>query len=765
MKNHKELLKLYRTQIESYPRLSQEEIVELYESEGINEESFEDKLKNYASLISARKADLALYKGEMNRSVLLATIRYGYETKKYSFEDIINNLENTIKNLRKIYSEIKCTYPILNEDKEIGVLLKKLSDLVELKKEDLTSQNDTDLNDIQTVLDELEKRVNKYVLGYGHYTHNLYSNIKKDKPKNRKFPSKELRNKIVCGTLGLALYLADKYYCKKDNTMPFEDLYQIACNALVSAAHYYIPSDRAKFTTYASKCIENQLRHEVYHKKKMKEQSCMPKDFFKKEQDNIKYIEMFLNSLKTKNSKGRTIYYSDKYGGSISSSLRDFKWNVKYYNHIMRLRGETDRLVPFVSLDKPNKSFNNILERIVKLLNNSKMKVLITDEDRELANLLMNYQGKPVRMQELYELLYCLELYSSKLDFIELYLNIEKELIDKNDGIVPGDEEILKEINKIINNNRKEFSKYKKNPSMIRYPFYVEYNDFYSEYKEQYGVDPFISPDTYELDDYSSKKKEYDDIVDDFDRDELIWAIDDIIDALDEIKTDKVVLYYSENIVQIYEEVSEYIEFKEYENCDIFSKEEARERLEIVKESISNFPAEDYVKIILKERKDTVKKILEEKNISVIEHNRRVAEHKDNLEKAIKYHKYLKLDRIATIKRDIELLFGDDNELLTLLVAGRNRGKIHQINVSLEDEALNNVFLNDYYIAVNELPELERDVLLRYYDELGYHNMSAKEIGAELGISETKVYNVKTRALKKLSDNKKLQSYKLENEG
>lgn len=61
MKNHKELLKLYRTQIESYPRLSQEEIVELYESEGINEESFEDKLKNYASLISARKADLALY--------------------------------------------------------------------------------------------------------------------------------------------------------------------------------------------------------------------------------------------------------------------------------------------------------------------------------------------------------------------------------------------------------------------------------------------------------------------------------------------------------------------------------------------------------------------------------------------------------------------------------------------------------------------------------------------------------------------------------
>lgn len=42
--------------------------------------------------------------------------------------------------------------------------------------------------------------------------------------------------------------------------------------------------------------------------------------------------------------------------------------------------------------------------------------------------------------------------------------------------------------------------------------------------------------------------------------------------------------------------------------------------------------------------------------------------------------------------------------------------------------------------------------------------MSAKEISAELGISETKVYNVKTRALKKLSNNKNLQSYRKEND-
>ena len=53
------------------------------------------------------------------------------------------------------------------------------------------------------------------------------------------------------------------------------------------------------------------------------------------------------------------------------------------------------------------------------------------------------------------------------------------------------------------------------------------------------------------------------------------------------------------------------------------------------------------------------------------------------------------------------------------------------------------MFLQDYYKVLTELPQLEREVLLRYYIEYGIHDITAKIIGKELGISETQVYKVK----------------------
>ena len=45
------------------------------------------------------------------------------------------------------------------------------------------------------------------------------------------------------------------------------------------------------------------------------------------------------------------------------------------------------------------------------------------------------------------------------------------------------------------------------------------------------------------------------------------------------------------------------------------------------------------------------------------------------------------------------------------------------------------------------------------YDENGLYSFNAKKIAKELGISDRKVYKVKTKAMKKLSTNLKLQSY------
>ncbi len=78
----------------------------------------------------------------------------------------------------------------------------------------------------------------------------------------------------------------------------------------------------------------------------------------------------------------------------------------------------------------------------------------------------------------------------------------------------------------------------------------------------------------------------------------------------------------------------------------------------------------------------------------------------------------------------------------------------------MEDETLNNIFLQDYYNALAHLPEEKRNILLLYFDEVGEHSITAKEIGKRLGISPQKVYEGKRRALQQLSRNNTLQNYR-----
>ena len=67
--------------------------------------------------------------------------------------------------------------------------------------------------------------------------------------------------------------------------------------------------------------------------------------------------------------------------------------------------------------------------------------------------------------------------------------------------------------------------------------------------------------------------------------------------------------------------------------------------------------------------------------------------------------------------------------------------------------------MQDYYKELDKLTYLEREVLLRYFDSLGQHSVTAKEIGNDLGITPAKVYKEKDKALKKLQNSKIMQSY------
>lgn len=101
-------------------------------------------------------------------------------------------------------------------------------------------------------------------------------------------------------------------------------------------------------------------------------------------------------------------------------------------------------------------------------------------------------------------------------------------------------------------------------------------------------------------------------------------------------------------------------------------------------------------------------------------------------------------------------LYRKQYELLTLVkhkVSGEKQLR------SVSRIALNNVFMSDYFEELKKLPELEREVLLRWFDEEGYPSMTAQEIGEELNITPDKVLRLKENALVRLKSSKKLQSY------
>ena len=112
------------------------------------------------------------------------------------------------------------------------------------------------------------------------------------------------------------------------------------------------------------------------------------------------------------------------------------------------------------------------------------------------------------------------------------------------------------------------------------------------------------------------------------------------------------------------------------------------------------------------------------------------------------------MERFSTIKENIDILYSDDDSIFDY-----DRNSNRQVALSVEDEALQSVFLNDYYNALLELPEIQECVLKLYFDENGERGKRASEIANELGISESRVYKEKDKALKKLRTNPKMISY------
>lgn len=744
----KTMKELYREQYQTFSKLSQEEIEELYLSEGIEFESIKNQLDNLKQIIERKKDELPSEEDRLMRAIFGEDLRVQKELEE------IKILEEKCLELERMYKSLSSQ---IDFNLDIEEMLKSIKYEIVEKRKIIEENNSINMqkkeDELNLEIKELENKYEKLRSQYNNFYKQFHKVVRGLCPNTRKYPSHDLRNKIVEGTLGIASYWATVYYKKSDNTQSFDDLHQIANLALISAAHYYVPSDRAKFATYARKCIENQLKKAVYKSKKMKKRPYKAQDFFQKEKDLIKYVKMFLEATTTVSENRISEYYF--------SILKEFRDGLREFNRNLRLFGDTKRSFQSFSYSslKQRDNFDKVIYNVINILRNSKLKELLSEEEIELTNLWLNYTNK---LTPLNELLYYLDIYIGKLERIEEYVIIEKELQEKNDGITPTLDDILEEFNKRIKYTNQEKYHLKKEgfykKSIVGYK---EPENYYGVYMDEYNVDPFISADDYE-DSHSgliSKQKEKDDILEEFE--EFSYEVDNCLKTIDFRcleDNDKVIIFYSDSEYSLLKDCDAY---DYYVNSDItekfykiLPKSEAIEELNRLKQYYEN--SDEYLKKVLKERKNYVNSIINETNKDIYAYNRECKIIRAKYFDGPNYKKYLKKEDIFKIKNDIEILYGNDLELFILL-NGNNKSKTDTLSV--EDEALNNLFMRDYYAELNNLSSLEREVLLKYFDSNGQHSLTAKEIGSELGITSNRVYKEKTKALKKLQSSKIMQSY------
>ena len=695
----------YYRLVMALPRLKQDEILTLYESEGITKKSIEEEIKEIEEKLGLHKS---------------------------AEEMLLESLFGSEKTQEKE-----------QEDKEL-----------------------------------LKERLNKLKYLSKSYDQKIYKSTQGYIPHNRNFPSVSLRNKIVSGNLYLAISLAYVYFKKSKNNISYDDLVQVAYKSLISAAHYYIPNDKAMFKTYASRCIENALKCEIYPKRRKKK--TYSQDFFDREKDRIKYMEMFFEALKYEDEYGNLQYNLHTRDSLILSRIDE---QIREYNKDKIYREEANRMLKRV-LNK--KSVEDVLNEYFNIIKNGKLSVLINDEEREIVNLLVNYEGIPQEKQPIYQTFYYFQWYLQKLDAISLYLNAEKDTKKKNNGITPTDEEILEEINASIKNTNKEIYQLRKKGFFEHAcPSFYEYYDYYNEYLSQYHVNFFDESRAREKENFAEEYGEY------------LSYLSNVADDIKQIDAEKVVIYFvslgssldnipvgakkyiefsslsleekenllafdygKNNVLNISEETYYRDQFDEvyYELAEflIMPKQEAVDMINRYCEAYVN--EEDYVKRQLEKRSQIVNTILAQKNEPIKEKNRLIKKEMDAYERGKQLKKHWDMQKFLNVKQDINLLYSDDPELILLLddkQSNNSRSKI----IETEEVALQNVFMSDYYEALLELPELERSVLQLYYDENGQHSRTAKDISQELGISPAKVYQKKNSGLKKLRCNPKMVAY------
>lgn len=556
----------------------------------------------------------------------------------------------------------------------------------------------------------------------------------------RKYPDKELLNKIVMSHLYLAVKYAGKY-CRLEESDPrhhsFDDLYQIAAETLYSAAKHYVPGGTATFKTYACRCIDNKLKNEIYGGKKKKH---IRKDFFDFEFERMYLARKMLCELikadyfprnKQIHFKGELTaeelllksIFSERSGveGVVQKSLMDLKvakikfpsmstykinGYIREYNKIaFNCFAET-----LPTLDKEN-AVDDFIALYNSLLKTSLIDKLIDEDDVEFIKAAMTkHKGlskNPVFLFGIYRI----DMYLQKLALLKEMIDFEKQFKEEHNDFAPTKEEeyayLLSRV-KDVKKYRKAHPSWYVNGVFQKRPTYAHINpadsmnleNFAIEYHKQFGIWIFCDRE----DERAELEQEFDGWIDD------LYLYDLEEDEMDE----------------------EQLEFfHKYHNGD-------------------DYNVDLYVAERIKERTDEVCAIIASRNEDELKKNRQIIED-------MNFNNFF-ANKIS--KGDFESVCKSYATLLSLDEWMEENGdRVKSPRLTPEERAIEDEFIETYEKSLTELDDMERQVLELALTKDGYKLHTAKEIAEILGITERKVNNTKAKALKKLRKNESLRWY------
>ena len=347
--------------------LTKEEIDQMYLDEGITDKSLKQQLAD----IEKELDDLATRYGMSAESRLLSLFMDS-DRRKFIVINEMNVYEQRLEDIEYQLEDSYC------DDDTFFALCAKYQEtenrLHELQQEYLTYQEQEEVERFdkerykvlkKKLLDKRDQLQEKL----DHPEEKILSAGIGKRRKSRDYPSDELRNKVFHGTIKLARFYARRYQEKAKGKFTYDDLFQMASEALLSACHYYVPNGNANFFTYASCCIRNRLNRELFPKKKKR-----TKNFFEHEKHNISYIDMFLNLQFREIGK---INPFDRY--TPVGFIRKFKKLIAQYNSDMLNTNQPSKVFSVENRKRDeSEQYELLIDKVSKMLSTGKLQLLIS---------------------------------------------------------------------------------------------------------------------------------------------------------------------------------------------------------------------------------------------------------------------------------------------------------------------------------------------------------------------------------------------------